>query len=140
MLSNILRAFSKDKNTPPVEPDGAESRRHSRIAVKLEVTLESESNFFSGFSMNMSEGGLFVATHDHKPLGSEVQVTLSLPDGGEPVKAACVVRWVREYNPAVPDMAPGMGVQFVSLSAEELTRVESFCNGLRDPLFYDVEE
>jgi uncharacterized protein (TIGR02266 family) len=137
MLSNILRAFAPKPAPTPPSADLDSRRRHSRVAVNLEVTMESESNFYSGFSMNLSEGGLFVATHDYQQIGAQLQVTLSLPDGDEPIIASCVVRWVREYNPIIPDMIPGMGVQFVQLTPFELNRIEQFCKGLRDPLFYD---
>jgi len=42
----------------------AEARRaHVRHDVELEVSLESESNFYMGLTENLSEGGLFIAIH-----------------------------------------------------------------------------
>ena len=38
-------------------------RRHLRYAVELDVSMSSEHNFYAGFAENLSEGGVFVATH-----------------------------------------------------------------------------
>ncbi|MBH24747.1 MAG: hypothetical protein CMH57_09910 [Myxococcales bacterium] len=118
-------------------PESAETRQHTRIGVELEVTLESESNFYAGFSMNISEGGLFIATYDVQPVGSEIKISLALGDDEPPITAYGLVRWVREYNPASPDTSPGMGVQFTRMSREDVMRIYRFCAERRDPLFYE---
>jgi uncharacterized protein (TIGR02266 family) len=99
------------------------------------VGLRSESNFYTGFSDDVSEGGLFVATYSLLPVGAHLQVSFGLPNGQE-IVAEAEVRWVRD--PMVGDMSlsPGMGVRFTSLSAEHLTAIRSFML-VRPPMFYD---
>ncbi len=38
-------------------------RKHTRITLKTEVHLGSESNFYTGFTNDISEGGVFISTH-----------------------------------------------------------------------------
>ena len=38
-----------------------DARAHRRLALELEVTLQSDSNFYIGLTENLSDGGIFVA-------------------------------------------------------------------------------
>jgi uncharacterized protein (TIGR02266 family) len=129
--------FTSAQNTP--SQSAVNRRTQHRIDLELSITFESESNFFVGFSTNISEGGLFIATHDYKTVGSTLKVRFAIPDDGDPVDVTCAVRWVREYNSMAPSMIPGMGVEFVDLSPWDLERVQDFCDGLREPMFIDLE-
>jgi uncharacterized protein (TIGR02266 family) len=112
--------------------DWADSRRASRQTVEIEVGIASESNFYLGFTENLSSGGVFVATYATRPLGSHVAIALAFPNGEE-LRVPGVVRWLRD---ATTDGWPGMGVQFESLSAEDEAKVRKFLS-LREPMFYD---
>jgi uncharacterized protein (TIGR02266 family) len=113
----------------------AERRVHPRAVLKTSVNLTSESNFYTGFSENISEGGVFISTYNPAPIGSKVDVEFSLPDGGPSIRTPAVVRWIREHNPAV-ETPPGLGLEFLELDERDQERVERFvCH--REPLFYD---
>ena len=116
-----------------------ERRIQPRLDVELSISFESESNFFMGFSMNISEGGLFIATHDYKPIGDALTVRFDIPDEGKPIDVRCQVCWVREYNSMTPDTIPGMGVQFTDLSPWDHERIQDFCESLREPMFIDLD-
>ena len=118
---------------------GRNRRIVERLDVELSITMESETNFFTGFSENISEGGLFVATHDYKHLGDRMTIQFSIPDGGEPIQVQCVVRWTRPYNSMCPDMVPGMGIEFENLTALEEDRLQHFVEKLREPMFVDMD-
>ncbi len=95
--------------------------------------MVSESNFFVGLTRNLSHGGLFIATWRRLPIGTPVEVVLTLPDG--PVVTRGRIRWVRD----VPDVTtPGIGVMFEALSEEDRRRIEAFC-ARRAPDYYEVE-
>ena len=125
----------------PMDPLGetSERRTQNRIDVELIVSIESDSNFFSGFSENISEGGLFIATYDYKPLGSTFVLEFQLPELSHKIKTRCVVRWVRDYNPSVPEMVPGMGVEFLDIVDRDQDYVLRFCEQLREPMFIDLD-
>ena len=145
---------SRDKNVHPQAESGthsssagahhsgamgaADTRRHyPRHDVELEVTMESETNFYMGLTENLSEGGLFIATHVLKPLGTQVEVSFKLPDMAEPIKVTGTVRWLREYSPT-SDTSPGMGVRFEHIGAEHTEQIRRFL-AARDPLFHDED-
>jgi len=113
----------------------AERRQHPRHHTDLKITMLSEHNFFMGLSENMSEGGLFVATHDMQPIGTMVDLKFKLPMHDEPLEVRGEVRWVRPYSQDV-EAAPGMGVRFVGLTAEQGELIRAFLRS-RPPIFYD---
>src|ERR1700733_903690 len=66
-------------------------REHERFSVELEVSLGSEHNFYAGLAENLSAGGVFIATHQLKPVGSTIELTINLPDGVQ-IRANGLVR------------------------------------------------
>jgi uncharacterized protein (TIGR02266 family) len=110
-------------------------RVHDRKPVDLDVGLFSESNFYAGFTENLSVGGVFIATHILKAVGSTVEFVLHLPTSAHPVKGKGEVRWVRTFSER-SDMAPGLGVRFLELDAGGEEAIRKFLKH-RDPLFYD---
>lgn len=126
--------------TEPCLPNtvtGAIERRLApRVDLNVGVGFRSDSNFYTGFTSDISEGGLFVATHMLQAIGSELALTFALPTGPE-ISVRCVVRWVRDshdYNSATP---PGMGVQFQALCSEDLERIREFVQ-IREPMFFEA--
>lgn len=117
---------------------GINKRQFLRKQLQIEVSLYSESNFYKGFSENISEGGLFIATYDLQPVGAIIEVEFKFPYDNETIKVKGEVRWLREYNPINPDMIPGMGLKFVNLSDNDKNKIDQFINK-REPLFYDDE-
>ena len=115
----------------------AEARQHQRHNVELEVTMESETNFYMGLTENLSEGGLFIATHVLKPLGTQIEVSFKLPDAPESIKVTGTVRWLREYSPT-SDTSPGMGVRFEQIDQHQVEHIRNFL-AARDPLFHDED-
>ncbi|MBI5533859.1 MAG: PilZ domain-containing protein [Deltaproteobacteria bacterium] len=111
-------------------PRVIERRRFKRVAATLAVTETSDTNFYVGLTEDISEGGIFVATHVAEPIGSLVELTLELGDGAEPIAFKGRVRWLRECEPQ------GMGVMFEGLSAEHQARIAAFMRS-RSPEFFD---
>jgi uncharacterized protein (TIGR02266 family) len=105
------------------------------VALAAEVGLRSESNFYTGFSDDISEGGLFVATYSLLPLGAHLTISFGLP-GGEEIVAEAEVRWVRDPMLGDMSLSPGMGVRFTTLAPEQLAAIRKFMD-LRQPMFYD---
>jgi len=116
----------------------AERRQYVRKVLKTSVGMSTETNFYSGFTNDISEGGLFVATYGLMEVGSTVQIEFDLPDGGSAIEARAEVRWVREHNP-YSDAGPGMGLRFLELDDEAQRRITAFV-AQRDTLFYDDED
>jgi uncharacterized protein (TIGR02266 family) len=118
-------------------PTAEVRRAHHRHDVELDVSLEGESNFYLGLTENLSEGGLFIATHAIKPIGTTVEVSFKLPHVAEAIQAVGVVRWVREYS-ETSDTSPGIGVRFERISPQQVEQIREFL-AARAPLFYDED-
>ncbi|HYQ18648.1 MAG TPA: TIGR02266 family protein [Polyangiaceae bacterium] len=116
--------------------DSAPRREHSRFSVDLDVTVGSDHNFYAGFAENLSAGGVFIATHKLKPVGSKIELSINLPDGVQ-LKTEGEVRWIRVFNEH-SDTPPGMGVKFNDLPASSVAAIQNFL-ARRDPLFFDDE-
>lgn len=121
--------------TQPLVQTVPEGRVFHRAEIEVEVNLGSDHNFYVGFSENISEGGLFVATHSLREVGSEIEIEFTLPGHEEPIHVATVVRWVRLYS-ETSDAPPGMGLQFVNVDPVDLEWIRSFVQG-RSPLFFE---
>ena len=119
----------------PGSVEAPKRRAHSRYRVDLDVTVTSEHNFYAGFVENLSVGGVFIATHQLKPVGARVEFSVNLPDEGEPVRGKGEVRWVRIYSDA-SNVPPGMGIRFEALDAGSRRRIERFL-AQREPMFFD---
>jgi len=119
-------------------PDPSGRRAHSRYAVDIDVTLASEHNFYAGFAENLSAGGIFIATHLVKPVGSKIEISICLPGIAGSVQGVGEVRWIREYNES-SNVSPGMGIRFVELAPGSLQAIENFI-ARRDPMFFDDED
>lgn len=123
------------KITPPPGPGQTIPKRQSpRVRMQAQVDFESDDNFFNGFSANISDGGIFVATVNVLPLGTQVDVGFSLPTG-ERIECKGVVRWVREVDDKQPEIFPGMGIQFADLDPRGAKAIETFIQQ-REPMFY----
>ena len=113
----------------------SERRSSRRVSIEADIGFASESNFFTGFSMDISSGGLFVATYDMPELGTPVALNFKLPNG--PVLSVeGVVRWIREHNELTPDVAPGIGIKFENLSDADAATINRYMTDT-PPLFYD---
>jgi uncharacterized protein (TIGR02266 family) len=114
--------------------DGSDRRAdaNKRVFVEVEIGLSSESHIYTGLSLDVSTGGVFVATYEAARPGTAVELHFVLPDG-HVVNAQGVVRWTRA---ATEDAPPGMGVAFSSISKESLAHIAGFCAS-RPPLYFD---
>lgn len=116
-----------------------ERRIMRRLPIELDVDVEGEGEGegvacrFHTTTVDLSVGGMFVATHEPLPVGTEVLLGFTLPCGAELVVLG-TVQW-RRGNLDVA-AAQGVGVSFVCLEPEAKIILERFC-ALREPLYYE---
>jgi uncharacterized protein (TIGR02266 family) len=114
----------------------SQRRSYPRVDTELEIDFSSDHTFFSGFSENLSDGGLFVATYSPRALGERLRVRFTLPGIERPIEATVEVRWIREYD-AHSDHSPGFGASFLDLDDVDRETIHRFL-AKRAPLFYDA--
>lgn len=119
------------------KPSGRVPLKTIRFNIDTQLGMDSDTHFYTGFSENISEGGIFVATFNLAPIGAKILVSFTLPDGYQ-VTARGLVKWMREYDPSQPDQVPGMGIKFTELLPKDKQAIEKFLK-TRAPLFYDDE-
>jgi uncharacterized protein (TIGR02266 family) len=126
---------AKPAGKPVVAAKPAAKPAYTGPREKLEANVgaTTESNFFVGFSGEISEGGVFIATYVTLPLGAAVEVLVTLP-GNYQFTVPGDVRFVRD--PMDMDSEPGIGVRFDGLSGEHRELIMRFIRK-RPPVFFD---
>ena len=109
-----------------------ERRRHPRLKLDIDVELESESNFFGAKSLDLSEGGLFIATDVPLPIGAQVDVSFLL--GARRIEATTEVMWALEDEAGATH---GVGVRFLEVVPEERDAILEFMRR-RDPMLFET--
>jgi uncharacterized protein (TIGR02266 family) len=106
-----------------------------REPVEANVGASSETNFYVGFSGEISEGGVFVATYATLEVGALASVHVTLPGGFE-FKVPGRVHFVRDPMDMSDDAEPGMGIKFEVLPPDQRELILRFVRK-RAPMFYD---
>lgn len=120
---------------PGHRPEPQEQRRDPRAQLVTAVNIFSDSNFYAGFSSDISEGGIFISSYILQPVGAEVEVSLGLP-GGHEINATGTVRWVRDPHDLEHSEPPGMGIEFNDLDERARSLIGQFVAEIREPAFH----
>jgi len=123
---------TKDRRSGKLQLDSqqrpnAERRAHIRFPASLEVDYQSDDTYVYSFSADLSEMGIFVRTHAPYPAGTQLRLTFRV-HGEQAIEAEGRVVWVadaKDEDAAAPMPAgpPGMGLEFVQLSASQRERI-----------------
>lgn len=121
---------------PSMLPPLGVAKEGPRTDVEANVGASSETNFYVGFSGEITDGGVFIATYNVLSAGDPVNVSVTLPGGFE-FKVPGFVHFVRDPMDMNADAEPGMGVRFEQISQEHRDLVMRFIRK-RPPMFYDL--
>lgn len=108
------------------QTEGINNRSSQRVKLEVKIDLHSGNNIFAGLSMNISTGGIFVATYTPADIGEQVPISFTLPTSDEAIDVLGEVCWMREYNPVYPDTQPGMGLRFLNLTPADQKRIDEY--------------
>lgn len=130
------------KQNSAVERDARPSvrvlREHDRLEMHVDLTMSADHQFFTGFTENISAGGLFVATQDLQPVGSTFRLAFVLPGADHLFDLEVEVRWIRQSDMGA-GLPAGMGVRFTSISSNEERLIDDYI-ATQETLFYDDDE
>ncbi len=118
---------------------GPENRRFTRRPLETEIDFGGDSQFFTGFTKNISAGGLFVATHEDLEMGSIIRIKFGITAISREFDFAAEVRWHRPYRETQPDVPAGYGVCFVNISEEDQAVLNQYLQ-TAETLFFDDED
>jgi type IV pilus assembly protein PilZ len=115
-----------------------ERRISQRLQVTVEVGMQTESNFYTGLTQDLSGGGIFVATNQIRQVGDRIKVLLTLPGQAETFEILTEVRWIRGTSLSRGVDDPGMGLRFLQMSPLAKRAVTDFLSK-RESLFFDED-
>jgi uncharacterized protein (TIGR02266 family) len=95
-------------------------------SMRIKLKYPDLETFIQKYAVNISRGGIFIATRAPKPVGTVVRFEFLLgnAEATSLIRGEGVVQWTREYDPATPTKAHGMGVKFTRLDAESQSVVD----------------
>lgn len=112
---------------PPESVEGIEAFEEGTRApleVPVKLLFDSFGEMKSGFSANVSRGGMFVAGTEVRPVGTLIKFELKLSLSSAPVRGLGEVVWIRLKQRHL-GQPPGMGIQFRYLDVDSLSRLDS---------------
>ncbi len=106
----------------------ADRRRSDRAPFVVRVDYGTVDAFFSEFTADVNEGGLFIETDNPQPPGSAVVLQFRIPGSDQPIKVRGRVVWTSEQRPSE---SPGMGIEFENLDVRARARIDEAVRRLR---------
>jgi uncharacterized protein (TIGR02266 family) len=96
-------------------------------SMRIKLKYPDVETFIQKYAVNISRGGIFIATRTPKPVGTSLKFEFVLAAGENGVsiiRGEGQVLWTREFDPTQPSKAHGMGVKFTRLDAESQAIVD----------------
>lgn len=110
-----------------------DARHTLRYPLEAHIDTDSQSNFWSGFTENISEGGIFVSSTSPPEIGACLPVRISIQ--GDFVVVKAIVRWHRHNDQGE---ATGCGMQFVELDEAQIAHLSNMLrHSGQTPLLYE---
>lgn len=121
----------------PLDPDhlaatlrrypGVMERTAPRVEARLRVRFGQTQKLLTSYSVNLGTGGLFLETVDPLPAETPLNLEFDLPDSGGIIVCRGRVAWVNPPNCSrKPQLPPGMGIQFLNLTLEDMGKIREF--------------
>jgi len=124
-IDNERRAFWERRQRDKKETWVVDREPRAKIGMSVAISPQSEHNFWTGLTQDIAEGGVFIATYKRLPVGTLLELTLSMPDHST-MRLCGEVRWLREYSDFTADVSPGFGVKFVDLPEDARWAINAF--------------
>jgi uncharacterized protein (TIGR02266 family) len=116
-------AAARAANHIRVESD---KRRSARAPIVVRVDYSTVDAFFSEFTRDVNEGGLFIHTEEPCSVDTVVSLQFSVPGTDEPIRTHGRVVWVSQGDPS------GMGIEFEGLDDAARARINQLVRRLRN--------
>ena len=103
-------------------------RADPRVLARLKIACNAgDEEPLPGFTVNLSTGGTFMGTDSLHAIDTPMTAVIELPELRSGVSCRARVAWVNHPDRIIaPLLPPGMGLQFLDLSLEELEALFAF--------------
>jgi uncharacterized protein (TIGR02266 family) len=108
--------------------EGAERRQSERFSVVVRVDYSTVDAFFSEFTANVNEGGIFIETDERHPPDTSVSLQFQLPGCDEPLQVSGRVVWNTHGGRG---QQRGIGIEFEDLDQMARQRIDDLVRSLR---------
>lgn len=125
-MTTALDAPSFDSLQIPIDIE--EPALEELAALEVSIARESESAVWEGLD---GELGVFLATYDELPIGTEVRLTVHLT-GERAFETRARVAWLRN----APGLWPGLGLRLLENRPDVWFRLQRFSHRCRPPMFH----
>ena len=114
--------------TKPTENSPDDQRTSNRLQAEMRVYYGASHDLvLSGFSADISSGGLFLQSNTLLDVDEEMELHFTLPEQGKIFHCSARVAWVNtEEEPDKPDFPKGFGVQFINVSLDSIKAIQRF--------------
>lgn len=113
-----------------LKPSGPPERRKTqkRLKAKLQIYFgPTKEIILSGFSVDISAGGLYLQTTYPFHENDEMRLIFTLPDQEESISCDAKVAWTNmEGRQLIKELPAGVGLEFIKLSLEDLMAISKF--------------
>ena len=101
-----------------------EPRRSIRLAIYIGL---DQQKLMTNYTVNVSTGGVFIEANDILPVDTLLKIKFKLPDNDNIITCNARVAWTNEPEQLKKiNLPPGMGIQFVDLSLDNLQAIRNF--------------
>jgi uncharacterized protein (TIGR02266 family) len=107
--------------------------RAQRYRVDIPIDCSTQGLFIANRVMNLSRGGLFIQSRHPLPLHAEVELAITLPNGGPRIHATGRVIWNYDVAKASARIVPGSGIKFTDMSPQDRALLEECIARLAQP-------
>ncbi len=105
-----------------LRPERRGKLRSALLVLKVEGENYEDKKLF-GYAKSLAPNGMFIATVNPKPVGTQLMICFELPKTGTKVTCSCRVMWSRDYDLNLKN-EPGMGIMFLDLLEEHREEIE----------------
>ena len=98
-----------------------DKRINPRVATKIRAEIHTENGMTFSSSIDLSAGGIFIATPEPIDPGTEVKINIALTPIDQ-ISVKGIVKWIKEED---NNSRAGMGVEFVDISDVALNVIKN---------------
>ena len=103
-----------------------DDRGTHRVPIQLLVDYKCDGNYLFDFCRDLGTGGIFIETNTPLAMGSNIELTFTIPDSKETLRTTGRVIWSQAPIADRKDVSPGMGVQFSEFNQKQRSTLDEF--------------
>ncbi len=108
------------------------SSRDERYRVSIRVEEATADIFLGNRITNISRGGIFIEGARPLPIGSEVDLSFTLPESEQTIQARGRVVWSYDLKQGTSHLVLGSGIKFTAIAPQNRLLLEDSLDRLRN--------